>query len=376
MKIGIVGWGLMPGKTGGTETYFRNLIRSLQHIDKKNHYIIFLRRECAHELVLDNPHFKVVLLEEESFADKVLRKLQLPFLQSRQSQRINAAHLDVVHFPFQTIFPEGVRTKTVLSFMDMQHEFHPEFFTPSELRGRKATYAPSAEAADAIIAISDFTKASIVGRYGINAQKITTVHLSYDEELFQPNRQYPPTDTLPSRYFYYPAATWPHKNHQRLLKAFAKVVENHPEFSLVLSGINTGAVGTISKAAAELGIANHVHILGYLPYASLPAVYGKCFALVYPSLFEGFGIPLLEAMAMRRPIICSNTTCLPEIAGDAALFINPQDIEDISAKMLLLIKSEKEQELLVSRGSKRLQQFSWNTMAQQTLEVYRSAFND
>lgn len=377
--IGINGWGLDPGKTGGTETYFRNLIQALQACDTQNQYIIFLKTSSLSEIRVQKKNFRVVELKHENFFDKCLKRLHkyLPLITPRQGRTINSYNLDVCHFPFQVIAPLGVKSKKVLTFHDMQEVFFPHFFTKSELTSREWEHKMSAKVADSIITISQFSKNSLIQHYGIRDEKISVVYHGFDSKRFNLRSKFvSPGVSLPEKYIFYPAASWPHKNHLRLLEAFLDVSKDYPELKLVLSGMKTTHYSSIEEFIRKNNMQDRVIHLGYLPYNSLPEVYNKALFMIFPSLFEGFGIPVLEAMAMGTPVLCSNTASLPEIAEKSALFLDPRNPQDISKKMRALLESARLCNDLRRHGLEHVKTFSWERMALDTQKVYMRVIDE
>jgi glycosyltransferase involved in cell wall biosynthesis len=177
-------------------------------------------------------------------------------------------------------------------------------------------------------------------------------------------------------YFYFPAATWPHKNHIRLIKAFASVIEKYPKYELILTGLKRQKSDEITKLIQKLGITKAVKILGYLDYNELQDLYKGAFAMVFPSLFEGFGLPVLESMNMGVPVICSNTTSLPEVGGSAVLYFDPEDVTDIYDKMCLLIENKKLRPSLIKKGISQAKKFTLKKMITETVKVYNGAYNE
>jgi glycosyltransferase involved in cell wall biosynthesis len=173
-------------------------------------------------------------------------------------------------------------------------------------------------------------------------------------------------------FMYFPAATWPHKNHKKLLAAL-KILTDRYDFDghLVLTGIAMKSHGDILDEVEQLGLTEQVKILGYLPYADLPFLYNLARLLVFPSLFEGFGLPLVEAMACGCPVVCSEVTAMPEIAGDAALLFDPTFEEDIADKVWAVWNDDGMRERLITRGFERARLFRWEKTARETIEVYR-----
>lgn len=375
MKIGIVALTWQPGKSGGVETYFRNLLEALQEIDRINSYCVYIPQGIDSDLKLTSSNFRLVKVDvsPKLIRDRVRRRLGVADpLSERLRKFLKNERLDVVHFPLQIMFPMGLQEKTIVSCMDIQQEYYPEFFSLEELNARRLAYQPSLEGADLVISISDFTKKTLEEKYKIGAEKVRTVYLSHDDELFVPSRKRP----KPGKpYFYYPAATWPHKNHASLLKAFALVKNKYPNTELYLSGIAKSKNQEIAMLEQELGIQGYVKKLGYLDTSEMPAIYQNATGVVFPSLFEGFGIPLLEAMACGCPVAASNTTSIPEVAGDAAIYFNPADPQDIASKMELILTDRNLREALHAKGLERVKDFSPRIMATQTLNVYEEVAN-
>jgi len=369
MKIGLVGAPFAPGKTGGTETLFRTLVASLNSYETGNEYLLYVWPQYVDHFQGLGPSFTVVPLGESwGLWDRARRKLfgahDLTLRRLLASQAV-----DLLHFPFTSIYPMGLPQQKVLTFCDMQQELLPAFFSSAELNHRKRTYRASVDEADHVIAISNYTKRTLIEYYEVPPEKVTTVYPTYDERLFAGprDREWP----WLAPYFFYPAACWPHKNHRRLLVAFRGVVDQYPKARLRLTGkIIPSADASVRREIAELGLGANVEFLGYVPYEDLPALYQDAVALVFPSLFEGFGIPLLEAMAMGCPIACSNTTSLPEVGGDAAVYFNPRNEEEIGKTMLRLLADGSLRNALSSAGVERVRKFSADRMAHGTVQAY------
>ncbi len=264
----------------------------------------------------------------------------------------------------------------MLTLHDIQHEYLPDFFSPEVLAWRRANFQPSAMKARQIIAVSEFTRQTAIARYSLPPQKITAINYGIDEQftaaippaiIEQTRQQY----RLPAQFLLYPANAWPHKNHAGLFKALARLRREHGvACPLVLTGVWSNPV-ELTGLMAEYGLAEQVQLLGYLPYQALPALYRAATALIFPSLFEGFGIPVLEAMACGCPVACADTTSLPEIAGQSALFFNPHDIAQISEVIYNLWTSEPLRRELSQKGLARVSHFSWARAARQTIAVYQ-----
>jgi glycosyltransferase involved in cell wall biosynthesis len=272
--------------------------------------------------------------------------------------------------------PSGLNTQGVVTFHDMQHEFFPQFFTEKERRMRSERYRTSAFAAQTVIAISEHAKGCMVDRYGVEPDKIQVIYQGCDAE-YRPIDDLEQLELARSRiglakqFIYYPAATWPHKNHQVLFAAIQIMVERYQfDGHLVLTGTEKTSHEALLSDIDSRRLGNVVRILGYLPYSDLPYLYNLAKLMVFPSLFEGFGIPVLEAMACGCPVVCSQATSLPEVAGAAALYFNPFDPEEIAEKMWSVWSDDSKQKQLHAAGIDQARQFSWQKTARQTLAVY------
>ncbi len=381
MRIGLNAISLVPGKIGGMETYLRNLVATLQRLDTDNRYVLMADPRHAGAIPLTAENFSVRTFSYAKpspgwFARGVVRNLT-----GRDILRtaVDGMAVDVIHHPFTVLTPPGTRIPSVLTFWDMQHEFFPEFFSPLDLRRRRMLYRNSAEEATRIIVSATFTKECLVERYGIDPAKITVIFTGIGEgframddgRLLEGARE---KHGFRRPFLYYPAATWPHKNHRRLLSAFRLLTDRGLfDGDLVLSGIAMQSHGEILAEIGRLGLEERVRVLGYLPSEELPLLYNLATALVFPSLFEGFGIPLVEAMACGCPIICADAASLPEVAGDAGALFDPRSVEDMAETIGRTIADPERLEELRRRGLQRARLFDWETTARQTLRVYGEA---
>ncbi len=216
-----------------------------------------------------------------------------------------------------------------------------------------------------IICISQTTAKDITDFYQIPASKITAIPLAHDRTHFLPLN-------LPTRnYFLYIGRQDPYKNIQRLISAFA-ALPNCKDYELWLVGpIDSRYTPTLKVQIAELGVTNHVKFLDYVPYSELPKIINEAIALVFPSLWEGFGLPVLEAMACGTPVITSNLSSLPEVAGDAAILIDPYNTGEITEAMQAIATNSELRSRLRTLGLNRACQFSWAKTGLATAEVIK-----
>jgi glycosyltransferase involved in cell wall biosynthesis len=383
MHIGIYTLFLTPGHIGGIETYLRHLVAMLGQVDRVNQYTLFVG-EHNHDLFddLTAPNLKRITLSFNPTRNPLFIRLlcRLKVIPSPVLKELAAHPVDVLHYPGTTIDQPEVETPCILTVHDIQQEYFPEFFSRRELARRKFSYKPSIQKAHHIITNSEFTKNSLVEKYKILPHKITVTHFgvnpifhsSLDSTLISQIRS---RYNLPEQFIFFPANPWPHKNHRRLFEALTLLRERygHQKYRLVLSGVFPEEQARLQAVIAELDLSEAIQVLGYIPYADLPGLYAAAAMLVFPSLFEGFGIPLLEAMASGCPIVSANTTSLPEVAGDAAVLVDPYNVEEMAEAIHTVLHDEALRLDLKARGLDRVKYFSWEKAARRTIEVYQSS---
>lgn len=266
-----------------------------------------------------------------------------------------------------------------MTFHDMQQEYFPEYFSKKELKMRTGAQRASVAEATRVIAISEYTKECLVSSYDADPSKIDVIYFGHGleyrvmndtEEVIKTREKY----FIQKPFLYYPAATWLHKNHKNLFAAVRLMIDRYRfEGDLILTGVQKRSHYELLKEIERLGISRTVKVLGYVPSAEMPHLYNLASAMVFPSFFEGFGLPLVEAMACGCPVVCSNVTSCPEVVGDAGIVFDPYSIEDMAEKIWRLwIDEEKKQEMR-SKGLERAADFSWENNAMKTVEVYYKA---
>jgi glycosyltransferase involved in cell wall biosynthesis len=292
---------------------------------------------------------------------------------------IRRERLDLWFCPFTNLEPGPAPVPSVITLHDLQHEFYPEFFTPDELAHRRAFYPRSCAGASAIIAVSEFTRRGAIDRYGVEPRRISTIWHGAAADLDWAGGRERAAEVrekyrLPGCYVFYPANTWRHKNHARLIEAVARYRGRHGDgLGLVLTGASDNGQRGVEASIATHGLGGVVRALGLVPRDDLPALYAGSAGLVLPSLFEGFGFPLVEAMLAGCPIAAARAASLPEVAGDAAVLFDPLDADDICRALETLVRDERAASDLVRRGRERSVLFSVSTMAERTLDVFERA---
>jgi len=409
MRIGI--YGIEHGRraSGGSDVYFMNLALSLASSRDGHEYFVFIsNRETkkalaghshagfrviyysplyismlrAYARVRTNPFMTLMLLL--NLISRTLIKRNVFRIRKQGLYReiidFDGYKLDALHFPLTTIEPScfGVRIPIVLTVHDIQQEYYPDFFDKETLLARRERYRSSAERADLILTISEYTKKCLIEKYQIKSEKIIVTYQGVSPAFEAYHASENGTDIrgkygLPRDYILYPAASWPHKNHVGLLKALEILKSEYQcAANLVLLGLSMANEKNTSKAIQEYGLSDQVRVLGYVPLEDLIALYSSAVLMVFPSLFEGFGIPLVEAMRMGVPIACSDRTSVPEIAGNAAVYFNPEDPADMARGIYSLLKDDALGRTLVEKGCHRAKMFTWEETVKKTVAAYES----
>lgn len=381
MRIGINLIPLRPGKNGGLEIYIRNLLAILMEIDTENQYFLITTPYNHFSLNYANPNCKKILFNNETgILRKIFSIVRRKNINTQTLESIiNKYKFDIWFCPLMSLEPRPIKIPSIVTIPDIQHEFYPGFFAKEELSLRKRYIKPSCELATEIITISEFSKSSIVEKLGVNPEKINTVHLAAGNDFLDNNisvdnviKKY----DLPAEYMFYPANAWPHKNHINLIIAFNlyRKTYNH-QISLVLSGSGFKEQKLIANIIEQNHLQDSVKILNYVDKNDLPALYKNAKCLVFPSLFEGFGIPPLEAMAVGCPVIASNTASIPEITGDSALLFDPNNIDSMVDAMHRILNDRELRDVLINKSTERVKKFSYITVANKHLEIFSKALS-
>ena len=326
---------MKPGYTGGIESLARAFLNTLLEIDYSNQYTVLIPSEACFDFNLSgHNNFKLINCDGPAyFLNRLIEKLGLERNEAFLEIKIagHDIHCDVALSLAGYTNPDLMQLPTVLVVPDIQHEYYPQYFSAEELDNRKKAFNSSIDNARFICAISAFTRQTLIEKRHIAEDRIIVMPLAVEPQFFQP----PSSDVqnavlrkyeLKPGYLFYPAATWPHKNHVALIQALQLLRDRMGlRIDLVCSGTAKETQTDILAAIQQNNLTDQVHFLGYVPQEMLGSLYCQAKALVFPSLFEGFGMPLLEAMASGCPVLCSNTTALPEVGGDAAMFFDPTD---------------------------------------------------
>lgn len=368
MRIAIdahsVGTGL-----GGNESYAANLIEALAEIDSINDYTLYVTRDEAVARFSNRwSNFKV----RSTLPHTPLIRIPLTL-----SAELRSHPVDVLHVQFTS--PPFAPCPVVVSIHDLSFEHLPETFNRRSRAQLRFTVRRSARRAARVLALSEHARHDIISTYKIAPHLVTVIPIAApthfrpvaDETELQRVRQ---TYGINGDYILSVGSIHPRKNLDRLLSAYEGLRRTRPKNSLpqlVIVGKRGWLYRETLKAIEEIGAG--VTLTGYVPEADLPALYSGAMCFVYPSIFEGFGLPPLEAMKCGTPVITGDRTSLPEVVGDAGVLVNPFDIDSIASAIATIVDDSSLRASLRSKSLNRARIFDWRETAKRTLEVYKQA---
>jgi glycosyltransferase involved in cell wall biosynthesis len=347
MRIGVNALYMIPGRVGGTEIYLRNLLAALARVDDTNQYIVFTNRETGRDLVPEAANFTYAPLGVRAS----FRPSRILFEQFRLPRAVRKHRVDVLLNPGFTS-PFFCRCPGVSVFHDLQHKRHPEYFRWFDLPFWRLLLWASVRRSSGLIAVSQATHDDLKHYYGADS---IVIHHGVEQAFFDIAERREPKNCLLCV-----STLHPHKNLERLIRVHASM-PNAPE--LVITGLRGFASEQLEKSAGA-----RVLLTGWIPRAELYELFRGARAFIYPSTFEGFGMPVLEAMAAGVPVTCSDIPPLREIAEGMAVFFDPQD----DAAMRHAIEHVLEDGTLAGPARKHATAFNWEKTARATLEYLYS----
>ena len=361
MKIGIDARPLSYQLTG-IGVYLKHLLDEIQKIDNQNDYYLISNGPINYDL--NNPRwFKIAGRLDRKLLSTLWMQINVPFIAAKMNFDLfwGSRH----HLPL--LLSPGI--KTVVTVHDIVNRLYPGTMALPNLLVERLLMKLSLKRSDAILAVSCSTAADAKKEFGISANKITMVHHGTPVFPREPKCGPEQSNDVPSKYFLFVGTLDPRKNFERIFKAFKQLRPLSRGLHLVIVGGEGWKNRDFLEMASKHPLKAQIHIPGYLPRNQLVSYYKKAICLMFPSLYEGFGLPILEAMSCGTPVITSDTSSMPEVAGDAALLVNPYDISAIADAMNNLMSDKQLRERLIYRGLERVKQFSWKKCAEQTLEV-------
>lgn len=363
MRIGLNLLYLLPGIVGGTETYAAGLLQGLAGADRDNDYLVFVNAESAFWPIPDAPNIQRVVCPIRA-ANRIQR---LVFEQAAMPRLAHAHRLGLLH-SLGYVAPLKLPCPGVVTIHDMNTRGHGRSMGLCKRLILACMVRRSARRSSRVITVSEFSKREIISHLRLAPEKVTVVH---EAPLIADRPAPPPFQRVGKRYLLAFASLSPHKNIPALIRAFALLAPDIPH-QLVLAG-HVPTDGTIRRAIAKRNLAGRVQLTGWLPRMEVEELLAGAEAFVFPSLYEGFGLPVLEAQAQGTAAICSNRGALPEVAGEGALFFNPESPRDMAETIRSCLSDAALREKLEQAGARNLRRFSWAKAAQETLTVYELA---
>jgi glycosyltransferase involved in cell wall biosynthesis len=398
---------LPGGENGGAKVFVLELLHRLAEVAPQTQFILLTQAASHKELeTLDRPNMRRLMIVGPSVANSLRPRLmslaarillhlparlhsvvnRLGYRLNMRLKRIGSSSLlrdmsvDLLFCPFTapTYFEPGI--PTVCTIHDLQYKTYPEFFSPEDVSHRDRVFIDACRRATVLSAVSDYSRQVAIQHGGIDHDRIRTIH----HRIAQ--RTSPKTEgsndvltrlgLAPGKYLIYPANFWKHKNHEMLLTAFGMAC--HGGLAADIKLVCTGAPGTrqewLMRAAHTMNLGDRVLFPGYLPSTELATLMSNCTGMVFPSLYEGFGLPVIEAMAAGVPVACSNTTSLPEVAADAAILFDPRVPAQIAQSIISLVENEALRTQFVQAGLQRSAEFSdTERMAREYWELFQYA---
>lgn len=359
MKIGIELRHIRLGESGGIAQFLQGLFDALFLLDSKNEYILFCtiyNRKLVENLP---PHVEAISLPTHIFYQEIDRL-------------VIEKNIDFLFRPFPVTEPlQFPLEKQIVLVPDLQHEMYPEFFSQDILRMRRLAFNKALSNAGAICTLSEAAKQSVMNHPWTHCEDIfitspalqTHYQRVNEDQLYEEEKKNIPT----MDFFLFPANLWPHKNHRRLLQAFKLFIRDyHNPIELILTGHPAGWK-ELKKEFPNLPVRH----LGFVSPRLLNILMQRAQALVFFSLFEGFGMPLLEAFNVQTPVLCSNVTSLPEIGRDAVLACNPTNVKEMSQLMQRIATDKILRDTLISKGQEQLSRYTWEQAAENLLAGFK-----
>jgi len=373
MYVGINLLYLIPGVVGGTETYARELIKSmLEKISESDKIVIFCSRESEHTFA----------------GTSRLKIVTLPFYSNNRIARIFAEQVLLpiycVAYKINVLLSLGysqpllVPCKTIVTIHDLNWYYHPEDFTKLALFFWKYLTIFSAYKSNAIIAISQSTKNSLISVLNIKPEKVHVIYHGMSKNVEEKNpsisvvaRKY----ALPKKYIFTLLSHYSHKNLETLIHAFMQVQSKAKDLHLVIGGTGTFEARVERQKYLSTLDNKNIHMLPFVDASALATIYENASIFVFPSAYEGFGLPVLEAMSHDVPVISSNAYSLKEVVGSGGILVNPFDVEEYVSSINKILKDAIVRKKYVLAGRKQVHKFTWDKCATETLNLIQRLYN-
>lgn len=381
IRIAVMMLTLASGRMGGTEVYAENLAENLRHRDDERLEFIIVRARQPKAASRENPRrhadpvaststltsarYKTVTIDFITAGVTHAQKLRAWLVSTvfrrrvwREIERAAGGPIDIAFYPFTAVAPRPPKsTKSIVVVHDLQHLDMPQAFTTAQRSYRRIAYERPAIRSEAIVTVSDFTSESVVSHLGVSKTKIHRVYPGIDSDLFQPGNRTAPVDPV----LYYPARGLPHKNHLRLFSAVERLRVEHPNLTLILSGSDESSLHPLPDFV--------VHV-GNITPPEIRDLYRGVTAVVFPSLYEGFGFPPLEALATGTPVVASRAGALPEVLADHAILVDQMDVDSIANGIEQALTQSRHAQQTKPSTHSAVAEFTWSKTAENVVQVF------
>ncbi|MCX6806778.1 MAG: glycosyltransferase family 1 protein [Candidatus Berkelbacteria bacterium] len=357
MKIGIDASKLSVLQKTGTEYYTKELINQLILLDRKNDYILYSKEQIDFSL-------------PSNFQNQVI---SMPYLWTK----IGLSAKMLVSSPDKLFIPAHImpifHPKTIVTFHDIAFEKFPECYSVFQRWYLKNFAKNIVKKATKIIAVSNSTKKDLIEYFNCPKEKIEVVYHGYDNKIFKPVTK--PKQIVNGEYLLSVGRIEKRKNIITLVKAFLNIKKSYPKIKLVLVGQEGYGYQDIRSTIKSLpkDIQKDIVTLGYVRKEDLPSLYANARIFVFPSKYEGFGMPILEAQACGCPVVCSNTSSFLEVGGNSVIYFDPNNALQIAERILYLLCDNKKRDDIIKKGFQNIKRFSWEKCARETLKLIESS---
>jgi glycosyltransferase involved in cell wall biosynthesis len=351
----------------GIGTYLRNILIELSRLDRDTEYVVLCRPDDVESGEVLGRNFRMVT--ETAAPYSIGEQFRIPLALAREGVRL-------VHEPHY-VLPPLIQCRSVVTIHDCIHLMFPQYL-PSKLAYvyAKGSMWSATRKADRILTVSEASKRDILRFFGVRPEKVVVVPNAIDERFLEPANP-ERMDLVRQRYqldhpfVLYVGNIKPHKNIERLIDAFGRARKHGPDnLKLIIIGDEISKYPALRQSVHKHKLDKHVRFLGFQPMETLAAFYRQARAFVFPSLYEGFGLPPLEAMACGAPVVTSNVSSLPEVAGGAALLVDPYDEDSIAEGIVQAVGDETLRADLIRRGHERARSFSWPQSVKKIHQIY------
>jgi glycosyltransferase involved in cell wall biosynthesis len=350
----------------GIGTYIRNLLRQLARIDRETEYVLLCQEPDLGVAAQLGENFRTVLEPSPNYSFR--EQIHVPWVLMRERP-------DVYHAPHY-VLPTGVRSKSVVTIHDCIHLMFPQYLpSRAAYAYARATMWSAAKRSARILTVSESSKRDILHFFNVPAEKVVVIYNAIDERF-----SIPPSEDdvarvreryqLDQRFVLYVGNIKPHKNLVRLIEAFDELRGRFDDLKLLIIGDEISKWPALRRAVHRHKLHKQVRFLGYQPDETLAILYRLASVFVFPSLYEGFGLPPLEAMASGTPVVTSNVSSLPEVAGDAAVLVDPYQSSAIADGIERVLCDEPLRRELRAKGLARAHQFSWDASVRRVRDIY------